>query len=308
MDNKTIIPQERFKEYKDDKCWQAHIRDVNYESDIKEVCEAISVEREEIENAKIEDFDFVYIDKEEKEKCQSVKEFIEKHEWLGKLPIRPTHRFAAYYKGYLAGVIVMATPNAFSNLLGKENRHMEKLISRGACISWSPKNLGSALIMFSIRWMVKNTHYRVFTTYSDVEAKELGTIYQACNFYYIGQNSGSSKTFYDKNRPHLGWFSDRNFRQRSYYKFYCKQMGIEYEKEWFNGDGINCNLMPEGVEKRIRDYAKYYQSTCESRAVPPKHKYVYVLGKSKTDTKLLRKKFEEINKEKIKPYPKQRGK
>lgn len=308
MDNKTIMPQERFKDYKDDKCWQAHIRDVNYEDDVKDVCEKINVSREEIENVKVEDIEFIYIDKEEKESCKSVKEFIEKHEWLGKLPTRPTHRFAAYYKGYLAGVIVMATPNAFSNLLGKENRHLEKLISRGACISWSPKNLGSALIMFSIRWMVKNTHYRVFTAYSDVEAKELGTIYQACNFYYIGQNSGSSKTFYDKKRPHLGWFSDRNFRQRSYYKLYCKEMGIEIQKEWFNGDGVGWNLMPEGIEKRIRDYSKYYQSTCESRAVPPKHKYVYVLGKSKTDTKILRKKFEEINKEKIQSYPKQRGK
>jgi hypothetical protein len=308
MEKKFIIPQDRFKEYKDDKCWQSHIRDVNYISDIQEVCEKINVTEEEIKNIKVEDLYFVYIDKEEKEKCQLVKEFIEKHEWLGKLPTRPTHRFAAFYKGYLAGVIVMATPNAFSNLLGKENRGLEKLISRGACISWSPKNLGSALIMFSIRWMVKNTEYRVFTAYSDTEAKELGTIYQACNFYYIGQNSGSTKTFFDKNRPHLGWFSDRNFRHRSYYKFYCKEMGLKTEKEWFNGDKIRWDLMPEGVEKKIRDYSKYYQTICEVRSVSPKHKYVYVLGKSKTDTKILRKKFEEINKDKIKPYPKERGK
>lgn len=307
MEKEIIIPQERFKLYQDSRCWQSHIRDVNLEKDIEELKNVINVSHETIKGLKINDFEFKYIDKEDKKECQNVKKFIEKHEWLGKLPTRPTHRFGAYYKGILAGVIVMATPNAFSNLLGKENRHLEKLISRGACISWSPKNLGSSLIMFSIKWMVKNTHYRVFTAYSDVEAKELGTIYQACNFYYIGQKSGSTKTFFDKNRPHLGWFSDRNFRQRSYYKYYCRQMNIDYEKDWFSGDGINWNLMPDDIEKRIRDYAKYYQSTCESREVPPKHKYVYVLGKNKTDTKLLRKKFEEINKEKIKPYPKQRG-
>ena len=45
--------------------------------------------------------------------------------------------------------------------------------------------------MFSIKWMAKNTPFRAFTAYSDPEAKELGTIYQACNFYYIGQSSGS---------------------------------------------------------------------------------------------------------------------
>ena len=65
MESKTIIPQERFKEYKDDKCWQAHIRDVNYNSDIQEVCDAIGSTKEEIESLKIEDFEFVYIDKEE---------------------------------------------------------------------------------------------------------------------------------------------------------------------------------------------------------------------------------------------------
>lgn len=39
--------------------------------------------------------------------------------------------------------------------------------------------------------MVKNTQYRLFTAYSDTEAKELGTIYQACNFYYLGKKSGA---------------------------------------------------------------------------------------------------------------------
>lgn len=306
--DKVLIPQERFKDYTDDKCWQSHIREVNLEEDILDVCEKTNSTNQDIENLKVPDFEFVYIDKEEKEKCQEIKQFIERHEWLGKLPTRPTHRFAAYYKGYLAGVIIMATPNAFANLLGAENRHMEKLISRGACISWSPKNLGSAMIMFSIRWMVKNTHYRAFTAYSDPEAKELGTIYQACNFYYIGQSSGSTKMFYDKSRPQLGWFSDRNFRLRSYYKNYCKALKIEIKDGWFRKEGVNWGLMPEDVVKKLKDYGKYYQSTCESRKVPPKHKYVYILGAAPKETKILRKKFEEFNKEKIKSYPKERGK
>ena len=105
------------------------------------------------------------------------------------MPLRPTHRFTATFKGQLAGVVVMATPNSFSNLLGPDSRHQEKLISRGACISWSPKNLGSALVIFSVRCMAKHTAFRIFTAYSDTEARELGTIYQACNFIYLGQTS-----------------------------------------------------------------------------------------------------------------------
>ena len=58
----------------------------------------------------------------------------------------------------------------------------------------------------------------------------------------------------------------------------------------------------------MKDYAKYYQSTCESRNVPPKHKYVYILGGTPRETKELKKKFQELNQDKIKSYPKERGK
>jgi hypothetical protein len=62
--------------------------------------------------------------KEDKQLCKEVKEFIMRHEWLAKLPNRPTHRFTARLKknGILAGTIIMATPNAFSNLLGKKTK------------------------------------------------------------------------------------------------------------------------------------------------------------------------------------------
>ena len=78
------------------------------------------------------DFEFSYIDKENKEQCDEIKQFIERHEWLGKLPIWLTHRFTARLKknGDLAGVIVMATPNSFSNVLGKEKRKGYRKINK----------------------------------------------------------------------------------------------------------------------------------------------------------------------------------
>ena len=139
-------------------CWQHLIRQKNLSQDIIQA----KITQKEIFLLRVGDFKFRYIPKENKEMCHRIKEFIIRHEWLGKMPHRPTHRFIATYKEHLAGVIVMSTPNAFCNFFGKENRHKEKLISRGACISWSPKNLASALIMYSIRWMAKNTHYRFF--------------------------------------------------------------------------------------------------------------------------------------------------
>lgn len=234
------------------------------------------------------DFNFEFVDKIDKQRCSEIKSFIEHHEWLGKMPARPTHRFIASYKGILSGVVVMATPNSFSNLLGKENRHLEKLISRGACISWSPKNLASALIVFSIRWMVKNSDFRFFTSYSDTEAKELGTIYQACNFIYLGQSSGARDEFFDPMNPSKGWFSDRQFRKMSQIKRYAKESGIFWQSEWSSHDKIHWDQIPTEIANQLKQQAKGHRDQCQRRLLPTKHKYVYILGSNKSETKKLK--------------------
>ena len=206
----------------------------------------------------------------------------------------------------------MATPNAFSYILGKDNRDLEKLISRGACISWAPKNLGSWLIMQSIHWMVKNTSFRAFSAYSDPEAKELGTIYQACNFWYMGQGSGTVKQYYDHAHPERGWFSDRDFRKRSKYRMYAANLGISKE-EWEKYMGKyspNWKLVPKELKEAIKREERKYRNSCEVRFVPAKHKYVYILGKDKRETKKLHKLFDIYNPLVYKSryhYPKNRG-
>ena len=302
-------PHERFKDYKGDKCWQAHVADVNRERDLM----MANLTEAGAAKLRISDFVFEHVSSEEKELCKEVKEFIERHEWLAKLPNRPTHRFTARLKknGILAGTIIMATPNAFSNLLGKENKDKEKLISRGACISWAPKNLGSWLIMSSVRWMVENTDFRYFTAYSDPEAKELGTIYQACNFTYLGQTSGTDKQYFDTKNPKKGWFSSREFRKKSNYYKYAEKIGISKErwKSWMKKYSPDWNVIPPDVKIAIKKQEEIYRQSCKSRKVPAKHKYVYILGRSKKETKLLKEAFKKNSPRKVSlPYPTERGK
>ena len=64
--------------------------------------------------------------------------------------------------------------------------------------------------------------------------------------------------------------------------------------------------IPDDIEKKLRDYSKYKQTVCEKIKMPSKHKYAYVLGTNKTETKQLRKIYEKRNK--IYTYPKERGK
>jgi hypothetical protein len=300
---------DRFKDYKKDHCWQYEIRQQNLIKDLKEA----NLTKKEHKSLRTDDFEFSYVDKEDKEQCEEIKKFIERHEWLGKLPARPTHRFVARLKknGVMAGAIVMATPNAFSYVIGKENRDKEKLISRGACISWAPKNLGSWIITKSIKHMVKHTEFRVFSAYSDPEAKELGTIYQACNFIYLGQKSGTGKQYFDPNRPELGWFSDRDFRKKSKYVVYAKNIGIEKEqwKKYMKKYSPNWEIIPEHIKIKIKEQEKKYRESCDCRDMKPKHKYIYILGRSKKETKELHKKFKETNPSMVNlPYPNERGK
>ncbi len=284
------------RDYKENHCWQYDIRVNNYNEDLL----LANLTHDDVKDLRISDFEFQY---EEKNSCfDEVKNFIERHEWLGRVSLYPTHIFTARYKGILAGVVIMDMPSVFSKLLGDDTKKVERLISRGACISWSPKNLGSSLIMHAINWMVKNTQYRLFVAYSDVEAKELGTIYQACNFYYIGKKSGAKKQYKIESGR---WVSDRYFRARSVYKRLAKSNGILWQDEWQDGDSVKFDLMPKETAEFIRKLSKEYMLSCETREMKPKHKYAYVQGATKYETKQLRKLFEERNK--TYPYPKERG-
>lgn len=277
-------------------CWQYDIRLNTLKDDI----ESIDFD---YQNLKISDFNFEYIEKDNFI-SKDIVTFIKKYEWLGKMPNRPTHRFIATYKGMIAGAIVMSTPNAFSNILGDNTANIEKLISRGACASWTPKNLASSLIMWSIRWMVKNTQFRLFEAYADTEAKELGTIYQACNFYYLGDKFGSDKLYFNPDNIEKGWVNSRGFRKLSFYKSYLKSIGISWEENWNKKTTILWNNIPSDISDMMKKHSSESIKKCQVRNIKYKHKYIYILGEDNRETKKLRKLFESSNK--VFKYPKDR--
>lgn len=289
---------ERMSTYDKEHCWQYDMRLNNLEEDIR----ISGLTKEEISNLRTKDFEHKAItDPKEKALCN---EFIKRHEWLGDISQYPTHFFGTYYKGILAGVIIMNMPNAFSKLLGEETKELERLISRGACISWSPKNLASNFLMFCINWMVQNTRYRLFTAYSDPTAKELGTLYSACNFYYLGQNSGCTKRYFN---PYSGKLvSDRVFRARSFYKKYAQELGIKWQRNWSNDRSILWENIPTEVEEKLRAMSRKKQAEAKFVVFPSKHKWAMVLGQNNSETKYLRKMF--LLRNKTYPYPKERGK
>ena len=286
--------------YDKNHCWQYDVRIRNKERDLL----MTGLDEDEVRNMKVSDFSFFHVDKSY---FPEIKKFIEEYEWMGSIPPYPTHYFIALYDNILAGALIFSMPNAFSKLLGPNTKNLERLIARGACISWSPKNLASSFIMWSIKWMVFNTQYRLFTAYADPDARELGTIYQSCNFWYIGQTSGRTKKYKEPNSNK--WISDRKFRNVSSYKRYAKELGIEWQKEWSVNRSMKWDKMPDEIEETLKKHGKKKLNECEIKKVPPKHKYVYILGRDKRETKELKERFKRLNPKLVDlQYPKNRGK
>jgi hypothetical protein len=290
---------EKIKNYDKEWCYQYQKRLDTLQEDM----EKYGWSQEDVDSISLNDFEFSYIDSVEDKK--EATEFIKRYEWLGTIGSFPTHWFTARYKGKLGGVIIMGMPNAFSKLLGEDTKNLERLIARGASASWCPFNLGSKFLMWAMKWMVENTRYRLFTCYSDPQAKEIGSIYQGLNFFYLGQGSGTTTRCVNPYNPEK-IVTDRAFRARSFYKRYAKDLGIEWQKNWNTDQCMLWENVPDDVEEKLREYSKEMFRKAEKITFPSKHKYAFVLGRDKRETKVLRSRFLELNK--TYPYPKERGK
>lgn len=287
----------KIKEFKSPWCYQYQRRLDTLEED-KEI---FGWADEDIKNINLDEFEFSFIDTKEEKK--EATEFIKRYEWLGTVGSYPTHWFAARYKGILGGVIIMGMPNSFSKLLGEKTKDIERLIARGASASWTPMNLGSKFLMWCIKWMIKNTQYRLFTCYSDLQAKENGSIYQALNFYFLGAGSGTNVRCVNPYNPNK-IMTDRAFRSKSFYKRYAKDLGIEWQKSWSNKQRMLWENIPDDIEKELREYSKKMFAESEKIYFPSKYKYAFILGKDKRETKQLRNEF--LNKNKVYEYPKRK--
>lgn len=286
---------EKIRNYKENHCYQYQKRLDTLEEDKKKY----NLTDEDIVNISLSDYEFKFVtDDKERKECY---EFVKRYEWLCSISQYSTHTFCAYWKGIMSGVIIFGMPNSFSNMLGEDTKHIERLIQRGCSISFAHKHLASCFLSWCIRWMVKNTQYRLFTAYSDLLANERGVIYKSLNFYYLGQKSGTTIRCinpYDETKI----ISDRTFRSRSFYKKYAKDLGIIWQKEWNNDQSVLWSNIPDDIEQRLREYSREMYRKAKKIEFPPKRKWAYVLGKDKRETKYLRKKFLELNK--VYEYPK----
>lgn len=122
-----------------------------------------------------------------------ITDFIIVNEWLQSMPAMPRAAFALFTPdGRIMGANVFGHGNgtAARNVCGEEHARLAVCLERGACAHWAHPHAGSFLTAAACREAARLFGWRIFYAYSDVEAGEQGTIYQACNWHYLGQAPG----------------------------------------------------------------------------------------------------------------------
>ena len=121
---------------------------------------------------------------------EMAKQIILKYEWLGTLGGNPTRFYGIFFGSFCAGVTCWAVGGwsmpAISKMLGVGGNEISYLC-RGACTHWAPKGTNSKLISVSSR--MEKAHSKIAIAFSDTDAGEIGTVYQAANWTFLGGGS-----------------------------------------------------------------------------------------------------------------------
>jgi len=121
----------------------------------------------------------------------AAKRFIETYEWLGTLG-NSMFAYGLYFGGKLGAVASFGKPDTWQiceGLCGIEYSPLVIQLNRGACAYWTPENTASRLIALSLKKLEKETKFRMVLASADPRAGEIGTVYQASNWLYIGIGS-----------------------------------------------------------------------------------------------------------------------
>jgi hypothetical protein len=208
----------------------------------------------------------------EKISYRTAKPIVKEYEWIGTMPLPKACRFiyGIYFDGILGGVVVYVEPS--TRQFNKSLPRQVVQLNRGCCTYWTPSNTATFFISRTLK-LLKVEGILLVLAYCTKEAGEIGTIYQASNFLYVGRTAPSTIYFLDNH-----WISQRTLADK-----------IKWSKgrneKWFN---LFNNLPSQRIEG--------------------KYKYIKLLGTHKCNKQILKqfnfmvypypKRAEEVSKEK----------
>lgn len=148
------------------------------------------------------------------------KSIIEEYEWLGCMAAVNWFYYGIFFEGICAGVVCYG--QEYIENLGKWDKYGYTgkiiLLNRGACVHWAHPHSASKLIRQSMKMLPER--FKVVTATTDDLAGEIGTIYQACGFDYIGSMRDNNPKVKSKKGDRSAWvingkmYGSRAIRQK----------------------------------------------------------------------------------------------
>jgi hypothetical protein len=227
---------------------------------------------------------------------QTCERIILEYEWLGCMPAVIWHMYGIYFDGHCAGVVCYG-PEYSENLgviarkrglkcadwskYGYEGKMI--LLSRGACVHWAHPHSGSKLIRRSMDLLPAK--YEIVTATTDPAAGEIGTIYQACGFHYVGSMREANHNVKSRRMDRDAWLIDgkiygsRTMRQKigcsrhnEIIKIYPTAQKIKQHSKHryfaFRGSRTTQARHLDAIRHMVKPYPKRILEVCEEVPKP----------------------------------------
>jgi hypothetical protein len=180
-----LVAKERFRQ-DPNKCYQRHIRELHGEREGREQLTSLR-------EATVE-----CITNEE------AGQLIRCYEWLGTMGAGTSASYGLRLNGELLGVACFGVGGSHEarNICGPQHIAQTICLQRGACVPWAPKDAASFLISRACRKSWEERGWQIFFAYSDPDAGEVGTVYQATNWHYLGAGLGRRS-----GARHINWLA-----------------------------------------------------------------------------------------------------
>jgi hypothetical protein len=120
---------------------------------------------------------------------RTAEQVILKYEWLGTMATTSLH-FGLFFGSFCAGVTCVGTSTTGGFLASRSfgvQPHELLTLARGACVHWAPPGSNSKLIAWTARLLARDRTAKLMIAYADTDAGEIGTVYQAAGWVYIGR-------------------------------------------------------------------------------------------------------------------------
>jgi hypothetical protein len=196
---------------------------------------------------------------------QQAAELVTKYEYLGTMATATKASYGLFLDRELLGVACFAAGTGSPEFLRLTDCPASPiLLARGVCLPHAPEHSASYLVRSACRLAHEQFSWDVFFAYSDPAAGEVGTIYQALGWRFIGwPKQGIKKSFVSPNGDIV--ISSYNFNKRSEGKFlalgwdaiepkyaFLRRLGFSERTESIKGKYV----WFEGTRRRKRELEK----------------------------------------------------